>query len=219
VEFVVDDTSSTAGAAGLLGLFYNTSGLTAYYYRDGDTSSHAITLVTMTLGTWVSGGFVVVDATGQPGAYSLGVPNAAFATGAGSVFIVLKGVTNMGQVNLEIELTGPDNQDAVRGGLSALPNGPTRIKKNTALNNFTMEFLSDLDGKTPVTGAAVTLQRSLDGAAFFTSANSPTEIALGWYTVNLAAGDTNGDSIIYRGTSAGGSGVSRPFRLQVYTQP
>ena len=47
---------------------------------------------------------------------------AAIAASAKSVVIMLKGATNMAPVLLEIELTAWDNQDSVRGGLTALPN-------------------------------------------------------------------------------------------------
>ena len=76
----------------------------------------------MTLGTWASGGFIVVDATNMPGAYTLGVPDAALASGAKWVIIMIKGATNLAPIVLEIELVAVDNQDAVRNGLSSLPN-------------------------------------------------------------------------------------------------
>lgn len=114
--------SSVATGAGLTGLVFNTASLTAYYYREGAASAVSITLATMTLGTWATGGFIVVDGTNMPGAYQLGVPNAALAAGAKSALIMLKGATNLAPVVLEIELLAIDNQDAVRGGLTALPN-------------------------------------------------------------------------------------------------
>lgn len=114
--------SSVATGAGLTGLVFNTASLTAYYYREGAASAVAITLATMTLGTWATGGFIVVDATNLPGVYQLGIPNAALAAGAKSVLIMLKGAANLAPIVLEIELTAVDNQDAVRGGMTSLPN-------------------------------------------------------------------------------------------------
>lgn len=121
INIFVND-SSVATGAGLTGLAYNTGSLVAYYHRQGAASAVAITLATKTLGTWVSGGFVVVDATNMPGAYELGIPDAALAAGAKWVLIMLKGAANMAPVVLEIELTAVDNQDSVRGGMTALPN-------------------------------------------------------------------------------------------------
>jgi hypothetical protein len=119
VQVVAKDSSSTVGA-GLTGLAYNTGSLTAYYYREGAGSAVAISLVTMTLGTWASGGFIVVDGTNMPGVYQLGIPDAALATGANSVVIMIKGATNLAPIVLEIQLTDINLHDADFGGMSAL---------------------------------------------------------------------------------------------------
>lgn len=107
----IQDSSSTVGA-GLTGLVYNTAGLTAYYYRKGAGASVAITLATMTLGTWATGGFIVMDGTNMPGVYQIGLPDAAVAAGATTVIVYLKGAANMVPTVLEIELTAVDNQSA-----------------------------------------------------------------------------------------------------------
>lgn len=119
----IQDSSSTTGA-GLTGLVFNSSGLVCYRARDddGNAGGTAMTLVTATRGTWTSLGFVEKDATNLPGVYEFGVPNAALASGSKTVLIMFKGATNMAQTVLEIELTATSNQDAVRGGMTALPN-------------------------------------------------------------------------------------------------
>lgn len=122
ITVFIQDSSSTTGA-GLTGLVYNSAGLTAYYYREGaGTGATAITLATMTLGTWATGGFIVVDATNMPGVYEIGLPDAVLASGADSVSVMLKGATNMAPLTLEIQLTDIDLHDSVRGGMTALPN-------------------------------------------------------------------------------------------------
>lgn len=121
VNVFIQDTTSTTGA-GLTGLVFNTASLTAYYHRQGANAAVAISLATKTLGTWATAGFIVVDGTNMPGLYELGIPDAALAAGAKWVIIMLKGAANMAPVLLEIELTAWDNQDAVRGGMTALPN-------------------------------------------------------------------------------------------------
>jgi hypothetical protein len=121
VEIFIQDSSSTTGA-GLTGLVFNSASLTAYYYRSGAVGATSITLQTMTLGTWASGGFIVVDGTNMPGLYQLGIPDAALASGASQVIILLKGATNMAPVVLEIQLVNYDPDDGVRMGLTALPN-------------------------------------------------------------------------------------------------
>jgi hypothetical protein len=117
VNVFIQDTSVATGA-GLTGLVYNSSSLVAYYHRQGANAAVQITLATKTLGTWATGGFVVVDGTNMPGLYELGIPDAALAAGAAWVIIMLKGAANMAPCVLEIELTATNNQDAVRGGMT-----------------------------------------------------------------------------------------------------
>lgn len=118
---ILDSTSSTGGR--LTGLAYNTASLTAYYVRSGGSAT-AITLATLSTpsSAYSSGGFKEVDATNMPGIYRLDLPNTAIATGAVSVVIMLKGAANMVPVSMCIPLTAFNDQDAVRGGLTALPN-------------------------------------------------------------------------------------------------
>jgi hypothetical protein len=128
----LQDSSSTTGA-GLTGLTSGSAGLVCYRARDddGNAGGTAITLSAGTRGTWSSGGFVEKDATNMPGVYEFGIPNAAIATGTRSVIIMFKGATNLAPLPLEIELTGWDNQDAVHGGMTCLPN--TAVTTNASL--------------------------------------------------------------------------------------
>ena len=121
VRFAVKNSSVTTGAL-LSGLVYNSSGLTCYYIREGAaTPAVAISLVSATVGTWVSGGFAAVDGTNLPGIYELHLPNAVIATGAHTVTIALQGATNMVPVVLDIELDAVNYQDSVAFGLTSLP--------------------------------------------------------------------------------------------------
>lgn len=106
VRVFIQDTTRTDGG-GLTGLVYNSGSLSAYYSREGDGGSTAISLVSASAGTWSSGGFVAVDGTNLPGIYELGLPNACLSTG-NSVVVLLKGAANMAPVVLEIELDGID---------------------------------------------------------------------------------------------------------------
>jgi hypothetical protein len=107
----INDTSSTTGA-GLGSLVFNTSGLTAKYRRQGSSSWTAISLQTMTLGTWASGGFIADG--GVAGGYEFGVPDAALASGAGVgwVEIQIYGAANMLPVLIFIELDSVNYQSA-----------------------------------------------------------------------------------------------------------
>jgi hypothetical protein len=119
--FVQDSTSTTSG--GLTGLLYNSSGLKWEWSREGDADATAVTLVTATAGMYANGGFVAVSSTSKmPGAYEIGLPAAAIASGAKTVHMELYGATNMVPVLIEIELDAVDYQDGVRAGLTALPN-------------------------------------------------------------------------------------------------
>ena len=104
VRIFVLDSSQTDGR-GLSGLVFNSALLTARYLREGDSSPTTITLVTATIGTYTSGGFIEVDATNMKGIYEIGIPDAAMAEGAKQVLIHLRGAANMVPVPLEIHLT------------------------------------------------------------------------------------------------------------------
>jgi hypothetical protein len=122
VAVFVRDSSVTTGA-GLTGLVFNTSNLAAYYWRPGGTAT-AITLATLAnaQAAWSSGGFVAVDATNMPGLYRLDIPNAVLASGVDTCYVMLRGAANMEPVTIEIQLTSANLNDAVRAGLTALPN-------------------------------------------------------------------------------------------------
>jgi hypothetical protein len=163
-------------------LAYNTAGLTVYYNRNTGSASVAVSLATMTLGTWASGGFKEVDSTNMPGLYQFGVPNAALVSGADGVTFFFLG-TGVVPNPISIELTATNNQDGVHGGMTALPNataassgglptsgtganqiqldssgrvtyapGEMQIKKNVAYNNFPFLMVSSADNITPKTG-------------------------------------------------------------------
>lgn len=101
--FIQDSASATG--AGKTGLAFNTAGLSAYYARPRANAA-AITLATQTVtGAFSSGGFVEVDGTNLPGIYRLDIPDAALASGADSVVVMLKGAAGMVPLPLEIQLT------------------------------------------------------------------------------------------------------------------
>ena len=203
--------NSSTGAA-ITGLVYNSSGLQAYYTKEGDSSTTLITLATATVGTWSSGGFKEVDATNMPGIYEIGIPNAAIASGNSTV-IYLTGYASMAPCVLMLQLDATNNQDAVAGGMSAFNQVITQypLHKNTAYNNFGFYMVASSDHVTPKTGSSVSGQVSLDGAAFANLTNSVTEIASGWYKVNLAAADLNGTEILIKFTA----GSTDPVNIKI----
>lgn len=112
---VVYDNTSTTGA-GLSGLTHTTSGLVLEYRRAGQSSWTSVTLVSKTLGTYVSGG--IVASGSRAGRYEIDIPDAAIAAGVRMVEICLRGAANMHPVDIEIELDAVDYQDAAAFGLS-----------------------------------------------------------------------------------------------------
>lgn len=92
---------------------------------------------------------------------------------------------------------------------------PTRITKNTALSAFPFFMVDETDLKTPEAGLTVTATRSLDGAAFAACANAVSEISNGWYKIDLAAADLNGNTVALKFTATGASQRS----LTLITQP
>lgn len=76
-------------------------------------------------------------------------------------------------------------------------------KKNTAISNYMFQMVDATDGYTPETGLTPTCTRSLDGAAFGACANSASEVASGWYKIDLAAADLNADEVVLRFTGTG----------------
>ncbi len=156
--FVADSSSTTGG--GLTGLTNATSGLTAYYHRDTDTTATAISLVTMTVGTFTSSGFKEIDATNMPGWYQFCPPNAALASGAANVGFHLKGATNMAPLPIEVQLSAFDIQDGVHGGLTCLPNTAVTTNASLLTSGTGTDQLSVASGRIDIgkaLGTAVTL--------------------------------------------------------------
>ncbi len=119
LQIFIADSSSITGA-GLTALTSGSSGLTAYYHRDTDTTATVINLTTMTLGTFTSSGFLKIDDANMPGFYQFCPPDAVFAAGAKSVVILLKGATNMAPIPIEIQLVAYDPDNSTSLGLSNL---------------------------------------------------------------------------------------------------
>lgn len=129
--FVQDSTSTTgAGKTGLVAASF--TGTKCYVARDddGNAAGTAVSLTDATRGTWSSGGIKEKDSTNMPGVYEFGLTNASLLTGSRSCTYYFGG-TGLVPELLEIELTGPDNQDGVHFGLTCLPN--TAVTTNGSL--------------------------------------------------------------------------------------
>lgn len=89
------------------------------------------------------------------------------------------------------------------GQVDLIPATRPGVRKNTALAKF--EFLlTDSTNHAPLTGATVTVTRSIDGGAFAAGTLSVvTEISTGIYSVDFGAGDLNGTVITLLATATG----------------
>lgn len=195
---------------------YNSAGIDLWYRRE---ASALVSITEATLASpstaYSSGGFVHIG----HGVYRLDLPDAAFASGAN--YVEFGGtITGMIVIPGLVQLIGMDVEDAVRAGLTALPNAAaaatgglptvdannsvkiqTVLKRNQALANFPFLML-DSTTDLPATGKTVSVTRSLDGAAY-TSVGTATETANGNYEIDLAAGDMNGVTVALRCTATG----------------
>ena len=153
VEVFIQDSSSSVGA-GLAGVAFGD--ITAYYTLNGASGGATVhTPATMTIGTWASGGFIEKDATNMPGIYQLGVFNAAL-TGADSCVIMIKGATNMAPVVLEIQLVSYNPNDAVRMGMTSLPNAAVDGAGGLVTSAGGATGIDDLATPTNITAGTIT---------------------------------------------------------------
>lgn len=134
--FVQSTASSVAGTgAGLAGLTSATASLIAYYTFTGTAcAATQITLAALAAvsSAYNSGGIKEISSANMTGLYRFDLPNAMVSSGSGqTVTGYLSGAANMAPCVFEIELTGWNNQDAVHGGMSALPN--TACTSNASL--------------------------------------------------------------------------------------
>lgn len=108
--------------------------------------------------------------------------------------------TNVTDAVTSIKGADGDTLETLSDQLDALPQ-TIRLKKNTALSGFAFPMLDASDD--PATGLTVTGQVSKDGGAFGNLTNAVSEISAGAYKVDLAAGDTNGNDLLFKFTATG----------------
>ncbi len=218
--FVMDSSSSTG--AGLTGLVFNSGSLTAYYHRDTDTTATAISLVTMTVGTFTSSGFKEIDATNMPGWYQFCPPNAALASGAKNCGFHLKGATNMAPLPIECQLVAFDPNDAVRLGLTALPNAAAGASTGLPLSvdssgrvdvlkiNGTSQTARDIGANVLLSAGTGTGQ--LDFTSGVVKANATQLLGTAWLTPGVA-GTPDVNAKLIGGTSQTGRDIGASVLL------
>ena len=85
------------------------------------------------------------------------------------------------------------------------------IAKNQAFSNFPFEMVSSTDNVTPITGATVTAQRSLDGGAYASVSGAITEVSNGGYQFDALAADTNGETVKWKFSATGANDTKVEF--------
>jgi hypothetical protein len=190
----IADTSSTTGA-GLANLVYNSSGLVAFYFAGDLNNEVQIFLVTATLGTFTSGGFIAVDNTNMPGWYEIGIPDAAI-DGGNEVAIQLRGATNMAPVNIYIALDAVDYQDATAFGISRID---AAISSRMATYTQPTGFLA---ATFPITVASPTNITSASGVTLAAVTHSGAVIPTVTSVTNAVTVGTNNDKTGYSLTQA-----------------
>lgn len=156
--FIADSSSSTG--AGLTGLLFNTASLTAYYHRDTDTTATAISLVTMTTGTFTSSGFKEIDSTNMPGWYQFCPPNAALASGAASVALHLKGATNMAPLPIEVDLDAQVDVTSWNGTAVSSP-------ATAGIPDINVKNINNVAAATPGASGGILISGSNSGTTTF----------------------------------------------------
>lgn len=166
--FIGNSTVSTS--AGLSGLTAGSSGLTAYWLRDGNPTTTPITLTASTVGTFTSGGFAEVDSTHMRGIYEMGLPNAMMTAGATKVTLFLQGATSMSDTPVMIDLASGDPFAALTtttyaqpsavlstsATLTAMVGWLALIGRNKLTTTNTVQTVYASDGATVVSQATVT---------------------------------------------------------------
>lgn len=125
------------------GLLY--SDMTITYTRNNGSADVDVTEVTMTMGTWGSGGWIQVDSTNSPGLYQFAMPDAAIATGAESVTFSFK-ATSTFQRFIQASIIAVDLR-----GSAYVPANTVQIEGSDATNQINAEAdtaLADYDAPT-----------------------------------------------------------------------
>jgi len=126
--------SSVATGAGLTGLVNTSTGLIISTIADTESTATAYTAAASNIETITTNGtysapssgkcrFKEVDATNHKGVYEIQLADARFAvSSAKSLLVSVLGATNAAETDVVIPLRDLDPYDAVRAGLTALPN-------------------------------------------------------------------------------------------------
>lgn len=117
-KFILVQMIGTDGAAET-GLAY--TDMTITWTANTGSADTDVTEATMTMGTHADGGWIEIDATNSPGLYQFGIPDEAIADGPDYVVFSFKAAACVPMFKT-VELIDVNLRDAVRLGLTSLPN-------------------------------------------------------------------------------------------------
>jgi len=207
--------SSTSGN-GLTGQANNTAGLNIGTIADSEAASTAYTSAGSTIDTIATLGtyaaptanhcrFREVDATNHPGLYEVQLANARFAAGgAKSLVITITGLSGALDCDVTIPLRSVNPYDAIRGGMTALPN----VNAATAGG---LPTLGTGAGQFNVDGSGNVFATSTGGALGTSASQTSILNAVNAITTNTARGKSAVPSFMARPTSS-----STNFELDVW---
>lgn len=204
--------TASAGAAGSVGIDWAQVANPGSTVNLSATTTNLVNTATNLTNAPTNGDFTAAMKT------SLNNSTPASITGAvGSVTGNVGGnvVGSVGSVtgNVGGNVTGSVGSVTAAVTVGAVNSSAVNLKKNTAFNNF--QFVMVDSSGIPKTGLTVSATRSIDGAGFSACANAVTEISNGWYTINLANTDLNGNDIAFRMTATGAADLD----FSVVTSP
>jgi len=168
--YIVDDTDGTPEQ----GVAYNTTSIALWYRREG-SAKVAMSLVSLasTSASHTDSGLIHVD----DGVYRLDLPDAAVASGAGEI-TVGGSIPNMVVLPVNIPLVDYNNQDAVRLGLTSLPNAAADAAGGLPISDAGGLDLDAIleDTGTTIPATLATIDGNIDSVLVDTSTTIPASL-------------------------------------------
>ena len=191
-------TGATNASTGLIVSTICDVEATATAYTAAGSTIQSIT----TLGTYAAPSasdcrFKEVDSTNHPGLYEFQFADARFAvTNAKQLVITVSGITSLLQADYEIQLTSTDVDDAIHGGMSAIPNTAATTNGSLLTSGTGTDQLSVSSGRIDI-GKALGTAVTLDG-------NNVLNVSVKYVGGTLqTARDIGANVLLSSGTGAG----------------
>jgi hypothetical protein len=199
--------SSVTTGAGLTGLTSASSGLIISTIADNEATATAYTVAgstiesITTLGTFATPTatkcrFKEVDATNHKGVYEIQLDNARYAvSSAKSLLVSLVGATNLAETDVVIPLRDLDPYDAVRAGLTALPNAAAEAPgglytRGSGAGQINQPANGQIDANTVKVSGTAQTARDLGASVLLSSGTGTGQISLSSGAVLLQATQT-----------------------------